>query len=247
MKGLLLPVVPSCAEGKYHRGEPIEIPKVMYVLEKYGDRLGDCVVTFEDDQELAKTIMRSSGKRLVPAILGDREGNIFHWQERNLKSDWIRWILDNADRFEGVMLGNIVVEVTNHFEKGTPTEKIIERLCETFPTLAGRMIMAPWHYDVARDMATDGFPIRQALMRACPWFQIYWGYELLKDPPTRMKEWLQPVQVYSGFNFSEGARDHNLRKSLDAGYSGCLFFIPCYGDPDWADQTMQAYFTDLEN
>ena len=25
------------------------------------------------------------------------------------------------------------------------------------------------------------------------------------------------------------------------------FNIPCYGDRAWADQTMQAYFTDLEN
>lgn len=245
MNGILLPVIPSCAEGEYHRGQPVETPKVMHLLDRYHDHLGDTVIQFEENINMAEAVLSQSGKQLVPAVLGDREESIFRWEEAGLKTRWIRWILDNLDRLAGVQIGNIVVETTNHFCPHVPTEQIVGRLYQKFPMLAGKMVLAPWHYDVIRDMGTEGFPIREAIRTCCDWFTIYWGYELLSDPPCRMREWLKPVQVYSGINFSEGARDHNLRKSLDAGYAGCLFFLPVHGDQAVGDRLMDSYLTDV--
>ena len=244
MNGKLLPVIPRFEDGEDKTGNPPHPSKVDYLLKKYGHLLADTVICFEEEPSMVELIL-DYGKKVVPIILGDRENVIFDWEERGYKLNWIRWVLDNADRFEGVTLGNLCLEVTNHFDKDTPTEKIIDRLLAKFPSLVGKLVLAPFHYDVADDVDVLGYPLREAMLRAGPWHTIYWGYWFLDQKVPEMKEWLKPIKVYSGINYSSGADAHNLPKSLDLGYVGCLFFLPVHSTHSRADELMNLYLTDV--
>jgi hypothetical protein len=245
MKGMLLPIVPRATEGEGQTGSPTSPQAVTYLLEKYGNRLADTVVCFEEDPGMVDTILKL-GKKVVPAIFGDRQGGIFDWEHRTFfdqSRSWIRWVLENLNHFEAVMLGNCIVEVTNHFDQSEPTEQIIDRLCGKFPALVGRFALAPWHYDLLRDIKTLSHPIREALKRACPWIMVYWGYEMFGSPGLR--EYMREIPAWSGINFSTGAASHNLTGAISSGFRGCLFFLPVHSSRKKADELMRMYLTDI--
>ncbi len=246
MKGLLLPVVPRAMDGEDKTGNPPRIESVMYLLHKYGHLLGDTVVCFEEDPDMVEAILKYTDKKVVPTLVMDLDEKDRGTLPGVYNKEWVKWVLDNQDRFAGVTVGNIVVEVTNHYHRHIPTEVIIYQLFNKYRKLIGKMVLAPWHYDLIRDMETPQFPVKQALQEAGPWFTVYWGYELVNNPPPNMQEWIKDLTIYSGINYSTGALEHNLKKSLRAGMSGCLFFLPAHSERKRADQLMRRYLTDVK-
>jgi len=244
--GKLLPVIPRMSEGEDLTRRATRPENVVHLLEKYGQWLADTVICFEQTDLMVEAVL-GAGKKVVPAITGDRTELTLRWSDGddNAWKMYVEWVLDNVDRWEGVQLGNVILEVSNCFCPNEPTESVIHRLLDKFPTLVGKLVLGPFHEpDLARDMATEGFPVRAALLEAGPWHTVYWGYELLKESPAKMIEWLGGVPCYSGVNYSAGAADHNLNRLMDAGFAGGLFFLPAH-DMRFADMRMEQYLTDV--
>ena len=244
--GRLQAVVPTSAEGEDRTRRAPRVENVARLLKKYGQWLADTVVCFERSDQMVEAILEC-GKKVVPTIYGDRKEITLRWEDSddNAWKAWVEWVLENADRWEGVHLGNVVVETTNYFDRAEPSASVVRRVMDKFPTLRGKMVLGPFHHpDVEEDVATEGFPLRVAMLEAGPWHNVYWGYELMKDNPPNAREWLGGVPCYSGVNFSTGAAEHNLTKLEQFGFAGGLFFLPCH-DMRTASSRMEAYLTDV--
>ncbi len=237
MKNKLLPVIPLCTNGEGEIGKPAEIGTVLYLLNKYGHLLSDYAVCFVESPEMVGALI-GIGKKAIPLIYsGDPK--------------WIDWVLSNQHRFEAVSTGNTGAEVTNYnANRNLPTTHFVEQIFEQYPSLVGRLILAPWHSDVIIDMNTPGFPLLQLLKKAGPFCFIYSGFAFLDDTiPTlfaNKSRWISSIRTFSGINYSEGAVNHNLKKSLDLGMEGCLFFLPARVEKEEADRLMGLYLTDVQ-
>ena len=245
--GKLLPVVPRSCEGEDQNKTSPKAENVLRLLEKYYPYLADTVVCFEQTTQMVEAIL-ATGKKVVPCIIGDRKELTLQWNDSEDEEwvNWVRWVLDNVDRFEGVQLGNIILEVTNYFCPEEPTADVVYRVIDKFPTLVGKLILAPFHHpDVHADTVTEGWPLRRALRKAGPWHTMYWGYKFLTNPPPKLADWLYEFPMYSGVNYSAGAADHNLNKLMSIGFAGGLFFLPVHSRRDVADRRMEQYLTDI--
>ena len=242
--GRLLPVIPRSTEGE-DKGAPPTVENVVRLLTQYGDSLADAVVCFEPSVAIVEAIL-AAGKKVVPCIVGDREEVTLQWEcspDTEWRA-WVGWVLENAARFEAVQLGNVILEVTNQYT-GEPVPNVVRRILNKFPTLIGRLTLAPFHNHVAEDMATEGWPLRRALREAGPWFTLYWGYEFLTDCPPKAADWLYEMTAYSGVNYAAGAKEHNLNKLTQIGFTGGLFFLPAHSHHKVADALMRDYLTDV--
>jgi hypothetical protein len=246
IRGRLQAVVPSAAEGEDITRRNPHPNNVAYALEKYGRWLADTVTCFERNTDVVEVIL-GCGKKVVPAIYGDRTELTLRWNDGddNGWKAWVEWVLDNADRWEGVHLGNIVLETTNYFCPHEPSASVVHRILDKFPTLKGKLVLGPFHDpDITTDLATDGFPLRAAMLEAGPWHNVYWGYELMASGSPNLHDWLSGVTCYSGVNYSTGAAAHNLTKLEQAGFAGGLFFLPVH-DRRKTDERMEMYLTDV--
>lgn len=159
----------------------------------------------------------------------------------------LNWMRKHLRAFPHVVLNNAVYETPALQMQLVPT---LRALHDFAPELRGKWGVAPYTFQVEKCL--DSYRA-SAMVEALARPSLVLFYEaasvLLSDATGyALRHWLkQPrtARVYAGIDGTKGALDHNLRKFVDLGCDGCLFYLPV--DESTAEAEMEAYLTDIEN
>lgn len=252
----LVPDCPRTADNVWPELREPPLDNLRRLFDRWGDKIADNIIVFpQKSPALIEALLRDGRKGIIPTIWTavpdnrpmEKWWNIWDWPPTGARADILHFCIENKDKLAAIQIGMVSEGITNHFHPNIPTVHILQEVLFYFHEFAGKYLLAPWEGDIRAEVVSYGWRMNNLLRVLSPTITLYCGFNLLDTPPSaELKRWLSSLKVFTGINYEAGARAHNLKRYVDAGMYGAVFYLPAYASPDEADERMRAYTTDVE-
>lgn len=248
----LLPIIPEvdAAENWYSAFDPSYAGSIAY-LRKFRDYFDECVV-IEMNRELIKRVQGETGLRVIPnfhlADFIESEDVIPPFSLDPERAAYAQWLETHQEKFRRVLVCNRVYESFTTLTSQIPG--LMRALCDLLPWVGNRVGLCIYNTHLVACMKEPvaSQAIADLFEKFTPMLLLYVGHWRTKgDLTEQVQKFIKAhpeAEFYTGIQFAQGARDHNLRYFMEFGFDGCLFFVPPVVSPE-ADRAMEDYLIDV--